>query len=218
MIGIYRITSPSERVYIGQTIDMLKRKKEYEGLRNCKDQVRLYKSLLKYGFASHIFEKVEECNIEELNIKERYWQDFYEVLGHKGLNCKLTRTESKSGRLSEDTKQKISESLKKACTDERRVAISLRLRQRSKEVIDQIARTNTGKKRTQETRNRMSISGKLAKTEKVRKSISASNKGKVRTAETIQKMMESKRYISQETRNKMSEAKKGKIRGPYRKS
>jgi group I intron endonuclease len=217
MIGIYKITSPSNRVYIGQSIHIQKRFTEYKSLRNCKEQAILYRSLIKYGSDKHLFEVIEECEEVLLNERERYWQDYYDVLGLKGLNCKLTRTENRSGKLSEATKQKISETSKKTYTDERKAASSLRQKQRSQEVIAKIARANTGKKRTQETKNKMSISGKLSKTEEVRNKISAANKGKILTSETLQKMINSKKNISQETRNKMSEAKKGKVRGPYRK-
>jgi group I intron endonuclease len=217
MIGIYKITSPSGRVYIGQSVYIEKRFTEYRSLRNCRDQVILYKSLTKYGSDRHLFEAIEECEENLLNTRERYWQDLYDVLGPKGLNCKLARTEDKSGKLSEATKQKISQTSKKTYTDERKVATSQILKQRSREVLDQIARANTGKKRTQETKDKMSISGKLSKTEEVRNKISAANKGKTLTPETLQKMVESKKNISQETRNKMSEAKKGKVRGPYKK-
>ena len=101
MIGIYKITSPSGKIYIGQAIDIEKRLKVYKGL-HCRNQVKLYNSLLKYGFSQHIFEVIEECIISELNIRERYWQDHYNVLSESGLNCKLTKTDDKSGKQSKD--------------------------------------------------------------------------------------------------------------------
>jgi len=102
MIGIYKITNPKGRVYIGQSVNIEKRKVNYGRLQNCKTQTKLYRSLVKYGFSEHIFEIVEQCIIEELNTRERYWQDFYNVL-EEGLNCRLTRADGKSGRLSEET-------------------------------------------------------------------------------------------------------------------
>ena len=36
MVGIYKITSPSGRVYVGQSTNIEKRFAEYRGLRNCK--------------------------------------------------------------------------------------------------------------------------------------------------------------------------------------
>ena len=106
MIGIYKITSPSGRIYIGQTNSIAKRKVQYKGLR-CKSQTRLYASLVKYGFCEHIFEVVEECSVEDLNTRERHWQDFYDVLGEKGLNCHLTETAEKTRRVSQETRNRI---------------------------------------------------------------------------------------------------------------
>jgi hypothetical protein len=57
----------------------------------------------KYGFSTHVFEILEECEVEELNVRERYYQDFYNVLGPMGLNCKIQGTNDKSGYLSEET-------------------------------------------------------------------------------------------------------------------
>jgi group I intron endonuclease len=106
MIGIYKITNPLGKVYIGQSIDIERRLKEYSNPNRVKKQVKLYNSICKYSVSEHIFEVVEECIIEELNERERYWQDYYNVI-EKGLNCLLTKTEDKSGKMSEDTKRKI---------------------------------------------------------------------------------------------------------------
>jgi group I intron endonuclease len=103
--GIYKITSPSGRVYIGQSVDIHRRSKEYK--KGSKKQSRLNKSIIKYGWHLHTFEIIEECEIKYLNERERYWQDFYEVLGKNGLNCTLTKYKDKSGELSPNTKIKI---------------------------------------------------------------------------------------------------------------
>jgi group I intron endonuclease len=115
MIGIYKITNPKGRVYIGQSVNIEKRKKEYSSQINCKTQPKLYRSLIKYSFCDHIFEVVEECKIEELNVKERYWQEYYNVL-EEGLNCRLTGAEGKSGKMSKHSIQKMSQSSGKPVT------------------------------------------------------------------------------------------------------
>lgn len=107
MIGIYKITSPTKKVYIGQSTDIEKRFKIYKSL-NCKSQTILYRSLLKYGIKKHKFEILCECSENELNDKERYYQDLYSVLNNKGMNCRLTSSKCKSGKLSDLTKEKIS--------------------------------------------------------------------------------------------------------------
>lgn len=107
MIGIYKITNPNGKIYIGQSIDILSRFGSYEKLKNCKNQIALKRSLEKYGVSNHKFEIIEECESFLLNERERYWQDFYEVIGGNGLNCKLTSTDDKSGKLSIETKNRI---------------------------------------------------------------------------------------------------------------
>jgi group I intron endonuclease len=108
--GIYKITSSSNRVYIGQTVNFNQRKRNYETL-DCKTQSKLHNSLLKYGWEAHNIKLIEECPVNILNERERYWQEYYNCL-EEGLNCRLTTTENKSGHLSIDTKQKISKALK----------------------------------------------------------------------------------------------------------
>ena len=73
---IYKITSSKNRVYIGQTINFKVRFSQYQRL-DCKNQKKLYNSLLKYGVEKHKFEIICECDINELNDKERYYQDLY---------------------------------------------------------------------------------------------------------------------------------------------
>ena len=46
--GIYKITSPTNKVYIGQSIDVENRLKRYKYFVS-KKQTRLYYSILKYG-------------------------------------------------------------------------------------------------------------------------------------------------------------------------
>jgi group I intron endonuclease len=106
MVGIYKIVSPSNKIYIGQSVDIERRFISYKKLK-CKKQSKLYSSFISYGVESHIFEVIEECLDTQLNIRERYWQDFYNVL-EDGLNLMLTKIGDKSGRASEETKLKSS--------------------------------------------------------------------------------------------------------------
>jgi group I intron endonuclease len=89
MIGIYKITSPSGKIYIGQSIDIERRFNGYKK-RHCKSQPKLNRSFVKYKPENHKFEIIKECNVYELNDYERYYQDFYNVLSSNGLNCILT--------------------------------------------------------------------------------------------------------------------------------
>ena len=67
IIGIYKITSPNNRIYIGQSRNIKRLLYRYSRL-ECKEQPILYRSLLKYGIENHIFEIIEECELDKLNI------------------------------------------------------------------------------------------------------------------------------------------------------
>lgn len=109
--GIYKITSPTNRVYIGQSVDIAKRLKDYQKYNKTGFQSRLKASFNKHGVENHKFEVIEECSVNKLNELERYWQEYYDAIGENGLNCKLTSTNDKSGSLTQEIKEKISKSL-----------------------------------------------------------------------------------------------------------
>ena len=112
MTGIYKIISPTNKIYIGQSIDIEKRWISYKQNNNYQCQTRLKKSIEKYGIDQHQFIILEECTVEQLNNRERYYQDLYNVLGPHGLNCRLTTSETKSGKNSIESNLKRSLSTK----------------------------------------------------------------------------------------------------------
>jgi group I intron endonuclease len=58
MVGIYKITNPKGKIYIGQSVDIEKRKYYYQAL-HCKKQTMLYNSIKKYGWDNDwVYEKV----------------------------------------------------------------------------------------------------------------------------------------------------------------
>lgn len=113
MVGIYKITSPSGKIYIGQSVEIKRRFNSYKRMyvKN-KGVVKLYRSFLKYGVDNHIFEVVCECEESQLNDKERYYQEMFDCTGVNGLNCRLTKTDDRSGRVSKETLAKMSEASK----------------------------------------------------------------------------------------------------------
>ncbi len=109
--GIYKITSPTGKVYVGQSVNIESRFRQYKSsLANSRSQIALYNSFLRHGTANHSFTIVEECEIKNLNNRERYWQDYYNVL-EEGLNCVLQSTTETRRVLSEELKFKISQKL-----------------------------------------------------------------------------------------------------------
>jgi len=107
-IGIYKITSPSGKIYIGQSVNIALRWNQYKLLYKTIMGPKLYHSLKKYGYDNHTFEVIEECNAEQLDEREIYWGQHYNVLTEAGLNLKLGES---NGYYSDETKQKMSEAL-----------------------------------------------------------------------------------------------------------
>jgi group I intron endonuclease len=126
--GIYKITSPTGRVYIGQSVDIKKRIRAYRYPEQVKSQRKLYNSLKKYGYKKHKIEIVMQCDIEKLDEMEIFYIDAYNTFNTKhGLNCHhggqghaIHSGETKRGwaesmkrrKVSEETKKRISETAK----------------------------------------------------------------------------------------------------------
>lgn len=112
IIGIYKITSPTGKIYIGQSVDIYQRWKFYSFL-NCKNQIQLYNSLKKYSYKKHKFKILEICSTKKLDQREIYWKDYYlnkfNYNWKKVLFCKLY--DSGGGPLNKQIKQKISKAL-----------------------------------------------------------------------------------------------------------
>jgi hypothetical protein len=105
MIGIYKITSPLNKIYIGQSIDVERRFKEYQKHQQITTiGQKLFNSLKKYGYINHQFELIEECELSILNEREIYWGLKFNVLGNNGLNLRLGNS---NGICSNETKDKI---------------------------------------------------------------------------------------------------------------
>ena len=77
MIGIYIIkNNVNGKIYIGKSIDIEKRWKEH--IRHSKDEYSkskpaIHRAINKYGKDSFSFSVLEECSIEQLNEREKYY-------------------------------------------------------------------------------------------------------------------------------------------------
>lgn len=175
MIGIYKIISPSNKIYIGQSLNIEKRFYIYKRM-HCKKQIRLYASFLKYGVENHTFEVLQECSIEELNERERHWQDFHNVTGRQGLNCDLVNNENSPKVRSVETRNKIANKLKghtynlgRKFTGEKLINVQkggkARIGTNLSESTKQLLReANLGKKATIEARKNMSEGSGMKRT------------------------------------------------------
>lgn len=111
IVGIYKITSPSGRVYIGQSWNIKHRWIDY-GESTTKNQPYLNHSFLKYGKRAHLFEVVHELppdvHQDTINTYEQLYMDLYRACGIDLMNI---REAGSQGKLSEETKRKVSQSL-----------------------------------------------------------------------------------------------------------
>jgi group I intron endonuclease len=84
MIGIYKITNPEDKIYIGYTTNLYKRINYYKINKGIK-QTKLYNSIIQYNWEQHKIELIEECTKDELRNKEQYWINYYNSW-NDGLN------------------------------------------------------------------------------------------------------------------------------------
>jgi len=86
MIGIYKITSPSNKVYVGLSKDIKARWRGYSiKKKTAPQQPKLYYSFKKYGVENHKFEVLEECKFKDLSEREIYYIEKYNSV-NEGLN------------------------------------------------------------------------------------------------------------------------------------
>lgn len=170
--GIYKITSPSNKVYIGQAINLKRRFRDYTYINRIKAQAKLYSSFLKYGVENHKFEIINEfpkdISQEVIDTYEQLYMDFYkdckiELLNIKDAGKRGKMSEESKNKLrlihtgkvlSEETKRKISENRKGKNTgkDNNMYGIGL-IGDAKQRMID----SKTGTKLSEETKLKMSI-------------------------------------------------------------
>lgn len=107
-IGIYRLTSPNGKVYIGQSIDLDKRLCKYKNL-NCKVQTKIYRAILKYGWDNFkvdiLWSTDDDTNITYiLNQLEEDFVNLYDSV-ENGYNCRYGG--GSKGKHSEESKEKM---------------------------------------------------------------------------------------------------------------
>jgi len=110
-IGIYKITSPSGYLYIGQSRNIEHRKRQYKH-DQAKKQHRLHNSIAKHGWDAHKFEVIHEFNKntvtqDHLNYAECFYMAHYRMLGYELMNIKEG---GNNGPLPEETKEKMRQS------------------------------------------------------------------------------------------------------------
>lgn len=128
---IYKITSPTDRVYIGVTGDPKRRQRDYSNLK-MGNQVALKSSVSKYGWDSHRFEIIDRFESDENYAlgKEMFWiRSWMSNVGKYPEQGGLNMTDGGRGHLgkpmSDETKEKLRQAnLGKKYSDETKRKLS----------------------------------------------------------------------------------------------
>lgn len=87
--GIYKIISPSNKIYIGKSINLQKRFSSYKGMWGVRRQHKLKASLEKYGLGAHEVQILEYAeDVQHLKILEIDYIQLFNSCSD-GLNCTL---------------------------------------------------------------------------------------------------------------------------------
>lgn len=218
IIGIYKITSPTKKIYIGQSTNISCRFNSYKNYR-CKQQPRLYNSLMKHGHEKHKFEILMQCSKEELDQYEIYYIELFQTFNYAyGLNL---QSGGYNGSPSEETRQKLRElnlgkkysaetNYKKGSmrgkTHSEETLLKMRSVKRSDEYKLNISNKLKGKKKSIEhnLNNSKSHIGKHPTLES-RLKMSIASKGKPKSDETKERMHIAALNRSEELKQKIKE-------------
>lgn len=231
---VYRITSPSNRVYVGITCQFNKRFSVYRS-KSTSRQTLIYNSIKKYGFDSHRIDILDEFNgnLEYANGKEMFWIRTFMSNKNKypqqnGLNLtdggdgtrgykmspELREHHSnirKGKKLSEETKRKISEAGR---------GRKMNFTHLTPEYIQKLSERNKLYKHTEEAKKKIGEASKRTMkgrklSEETKEKLRQINLGKKYSEETkkklstIRKGRKINRVFTDEQRKAMSEMKKG---------
>jgi group I intron endonuclease len=183
---IYKILSPSNKVYIGQTWNYKKRMSGYKNI-SCKRQPKLYNSLLKYSVDNHsftiIYELPEDISQGVLDTYEQLYIDQYRDCGIQLMNI---REAGSHGKHSQESIEKL-----------RKVNLGRKYSNEFKKRRSEIMKGNTlrlGSSQSEETKLKMGNSRRgQVRSEETRLKMRNSAIGKKKSPEHIRKVVEAKR-------------------------
>lgn len=116
MTGIYKIESPTGKIYIGQSVDIYKRLALYKCIKDAKRQPFIERSILKYGYDKHKYSIVHELpydvSKDVLTEYERIYMDAYREAGFIMLNIYAARNSVHGYKRPEEQIKRFSEIMK----------------------------------------------------------------------------------------------------------
>ena len=204
LAGVYMIQSrvKPDRIYIGSSNNIQKRWSEHRyGLRaNRNASPKLQRHFNKYGEEDLVFSIITSCPADQLAAQEQYFIDCY----NPWFNIMPNARSASGFKLSEEARRKISEANSR--------------RPISEETKEKMRVANTGKHHTEESRSKMSVARKGRKfTAEHRAKISEALMGRSFSAEHRESLRATRkdRVVTEETKRRMSEAKKGEQNAFY---
>lgn len=167
MVGIYLVTNKiNGHQYVGQSIDIKRRWVEHKCPSNIANDRTINKAYRKYGFDNFDYQVIEECSEEMLDEREKFWINKL----HPVYNMNEGGVGNKGHHHSESTKKILSFKSKtqwENSTEEekaKRIANNLKGQPKghkvSLETRDKLRLINLGKKHSEETKRKMSMSKK----------------------------------------------------------
>ena len=195
--GIYGLRNKiNNKWYVGQSVNIPNRWHLGYELLHCKEQRKIYRALVKYGYDS--FEKVilEKCEYVDwiLDYRETFWIRKLDCIKN-GYNLKEG---GHSGKMSEETKLKIATSRTgKRWSEEHKKIISAATRKaQASDVYKQKISNSWVNRRlvgvSEETRAKMTAA-KLNQSEETRRKISEANRNRKQTEETKNKIRDARK-------------------------
>jgi group I intron endonuclease len=159
--GIYIIISPSNKVYVGQSVNLKHRVYKYSKL-VCKSQPKLYASLSKYGWEAHLFMVVynlpNDVSQDVLNSYEELYLQQYIDCGFEMMNV---RGAGRYGKISDETKNKLKVSLKRYYENpenKEKISIATKNAMSNPEILSKMSNAKKGKKLSEDTKRKISES------------------------------------------------------------
>lgn len=201
--GVYKITHiASGKSYIGISKNIYRRWIQHKSWVNTgKRRSAIYAAMQKYGIDSFTWQVIEQCKVDELEVREQHWIAVFDTF-RNGYN--LTAGGEYNKEFSDETRLRMSQSHKG--------------RKQSKELIEKrVVRGKDhytyGKPRSEDTRKKISISltGKK-QSEETKTKRAISKIGKKHSQESIEKMRIAKvgKKASEQAKMRLSESHKGK--------
>lgn len=166
MVGIYSITSPIGKVYVGQSWNIKKRHYYYTNAHNCREQVGLSRSIAKHGWNNHnvkvLAELPEDITQKALDEHEIFCIDQFRAANIAMLNMK---DGGSHGRQSAESIRKTQEARKKqppptlgkkfSEESKKRMSAWQIGRKMSPEAIEKVRIYNLGRKHTEQAKANM---------------------------------------------------------------